>query len=189
MLQITRPAGAKGVLFLCRDNGARSQMAEAILNAFCGGSMRGHSAGIKPLAQIAEPVLQVIESHGIRTQGLRPKPWGEFDGADSENLEFVISICDPEAGEACAYWPGQPLRAHWHMHEPREGADLNEYYRSLDASFDHIFRCVNGFLNLPIEVMQKFALTRNEAASPPFVPDHLRITRLPVRAFAENERE
>jgi arsenate reductase len=91
----------------------------------------------------------------------------------------VFSICDPDAGESCAYWPGQPLRAHWHIPEPREAGNINEYYRELDETYELIFRCVNGFLNLPIEVMEKFALDREGDAG--FVPDHLRVTPLPAR--------
>jgi hypothetical protein len=50
----------------------------------------------------------------------------------------------------------------------------------LDETYEHIFRCVNGFLNLPIEVMQKFALNRKGDGNA-FVPDHLRVTPLPAR--------
>lgn len=180
MLTFATPPTPKGVLFLCRDNGARSLMAEAILNNFSGGAMHAYSAGVEPLHTIAMPVLQVIESHSLSIKQLRPKPWNEFDGVEGCKLDFVFSICDPRVGEACAYWPGQPLRAHWHIPEPREGADINEYYRALDESYDLIFRCVNGFLNLPIEVMEKFALSRDRETAP-FVPDHLRLTPLPAR--------
>jgi len=183
VLTIATPTAPKGILFLCRDNGARSLMAEAILNNFAGGDMRAYSAGIEPLHEIALPIVQVIESHLVATKQLRPKRWNEFDGAEGRKLNFVFSICDPRAGEACAYWPGQPLRAHWHIAEPREGADINEYYRALDETYEHIFRCVNGFLNLPLEVMQKFALSResDDGGGAPFVPDHLRLTLLPAR--------
>jgi protein-tyrosine-phosphatase len=177
VLNIASPKAPKGVLFLCRDNGARSLMAEAILNNFAGRDMRAYSAGIEPLHGIALPILQVIESHSVSIKELRPKRWNEFDGVGG--LDFVFSICDPDAGEACAYWPGQPLRAHWHIPEPREGGNINEYYRLLDETYEVIFRCVNGFLNLPIEVMQKFALTREGDGT--FVPDHLRVTPLPAR--------
>jgi protein-tyrosine-phosphatase len=170
----------KGILFLCRDNGARSLMAEAILNNFAGGDVRGYSAGIEPVREVALPVLQVIESRLVSIKNLRPKPWTEFDGVKGRKLHFVFSICDPNAGEACAYWPGQPVRAHWHIPEPRDLGDINEYYRMLDETYDIIFRCVNGFLNLPLEVMQKFALCR-EGDGNSFVPDHLRVKPLPAR--------
>ena len=176
---------AKGVLFLCRDNGARSLMAEAILNSFSSGPMRAFSAGVTPCAEIPMPVSQVIEARGVEVKGLRSKSWTEFDGLPGLKLGFVISICDPDAGEACPYWPGQPVRAHWHIAEPREQGDVNEYYRILDETYDVIFRCVNGFLNLPLEVMNTFALNRShDRRRAPLVPDHLRVTPLPARAPA-----
>ena len=176
---------AKGVLFLCRDNGARSLMAEAILNSFSSGPMRAFSAGVTPCAEIPMPVSQVIEARGVEVQALRSKSWTEFDGLPGLKLGFVISICDPDAGEACPYWPGQPVRAHWHIAEPCEQGDVNEYYRILDETYDVIFRCVNGFLNLPLEVMNTFALNRShDRRRAPLVPDHLRVTPLPARAPA-----
>ena len=164
------------VLFLCRDNGARSLMAEAILNSFSGGAMRAFSAGIEPGKDIPMPVTQVIESRGVSIKGLRPKRLAEFEGLAGRKLDFVISICDPGAADVCPNWPGQPARAHWHIAEPIEQSDVNEYYRLLDETFEHILRCVNGFLNLPFEVMQKFALQRGErVADALLAPGHPRL--------------
>ena len=48
--------------------------------------------------------------------------------------------------------------------------------------FDHLLRCVNGFLNLPIEVMQKFALQRGERAADALpATGHPRLHTLPAR--------
>jgi ArsR family transcriptional regulator, arsenate/arsenite/antimonite-responsive transcriptional repressor / arsenate reductase (thioredoxin) len=175
----------KEVLFLCRDNGARSLIAEAILNSFSGGGMRAFSAGVESRKDIPMPITQVIESRGVSIKGLRPKLWSEFDGLAARKLDFVFSICDPEVNEVCAYWPGQPLRAHWHIAEPLEQKDVNEYYRLLDETFDHLLRCVNGFLNLPFEVMEKFALQRqNGDPDARLVPGRLPVTAFPARVRA-----
>lgn len=175
----------KEVLFLCRDNGARSLMAEAILNSFSGGGMRAFSAGIEPRKVIPMPVTQVINSRGVSIKGLRPKLWSEFDGLAAHKLDFVFSICDPKVNEVCSSWPGQPLRAHWHIAEPIEQKDVNEYYRLLDETFDHLLRCVNGFLNLPFEVMEKFALQRKTGEpDAQLVPGLLPVRPLSTRARA-----
>lgn len=175
----------KEVLFLCRDNGARSLMAAAIMNSFSGGGMHAFSAGVEPCKDIAMPITQVIESHGVSIKGLRPKLWTEFDGLAARKLDFVFSICDPEANEVCSYWPGQPTRAHWHIAEPLEQKDVDEYYRLLDETFEHLLRCVNGFLNLPFEVMEKFALQRqNSEPDTRLVPGRLPVTPLRARVRA-----
>ena len=172
----------KEVLFLCRDNGARSLMSEAILNSYSGGGMRAFSAGFEPRKDIPMPVTQVIESRGVSIKGLRPKRSAEFEGLAGRKLDFVISICDPEAADACANWPGQPARAHWHIAEPLEQRDVNEYYRLLDETFEHILRCVNGLLNLPFEVMQKFALQRSQrVANALLASGHPRLHAPPMR--------
>ena len=78
MLTFNAAQRPKEVLFLCRDNGARSLMSEAILNSYSGGGMRAFSAGFEPRQDIPMPVTQVIESRGVSIKGLRPKRWAEF---------------------------------------------------------------------------------------------------------------
>jgi hypothetical protein len=105
--------------------------------------------------------------------------------AGARKLDFVFSICDPETNEVCAYWPGQPMHAHWHIAEPLEQKDVNEYYRLLDETFEHLLRCVNGFLNLPFEVMEKFALQRkNGGPDTRLGPGSLPVTPLRARVRA-----
>ena len=59
---------------------------------------------------------------------------------------------------------------------------MNEYYRLLDETFEHILRCVNGFLNLPFEVMQKFALQRGQrVANALLASGHPRLHAPPMR--------
>ena len=96
------------MLFLCRDNGARSLMAEAILNSFSGGAMRAFSAGLEPRKDIPMPVTQVIELRGVSIKGLRPKLWSQFEGLARRKLDFVFSICDPEATTPAPIGPGNP---------------------------------------------------------------------------------
>jgi len=111
------------VLFLCTHNSARSIVAEAILNHIGKGRFQAYSAGSSPRAnqQPNHLGLQVLQSAGIATAGLRSKSWDEFGAADAPQMDLVITVCDNAAGEVCPYWPGQPATAHWGYPDPSAG--------------------------------------------------------------------
>ena len=111
------------VLFLCTHNSARSIVAEAILNHIGKGRFQAYSAGSSPRAnqQPNHLGLQVLQSAGIATAGLRSKSWDEFGAADAPQMDLVITVCDNAAGEVCPYWPGQSATAHWGYPDPSAG--------------------------------------------------------------------
>jgi len=92
--------GRKKILFLCRVNGGRSIMAEAIMNQFSGGLFRAYSAGLEPVETVPKTVLRVLQSHGIKTGLLRPKSIASLE-SQGIGFDFVISTCDRAVGEAC----------------------------------------------------------------------------------------
>ena len=66
------------VLFLCTGNSARSIMAEAILNELGLGKFRAYSAGSQPKRGVSPHTIQLLQSLGYQTSGLRSKSWNEF---------------------------------------------------------------------------------------------------------------
>lgn len=106
------------VLFLCSGNSARSIMAEAILNWHGQGSFKAFSAGSHPEAGVNPYALAALRNAGFAAEGLRPKSWDEFTGAQAPELDFVFTLCDSAAGEICSPWPGRPMNAHWGIPDP-----------------------------------------------------------------------
>jgi len=150
------------VLFLCTGNSARSILAEAYLNAAGAGRFRGYSAGSHPAGKVNPLALELLERKQMRTEGLRSKSWDEFAQPGAPALNFVFTVCDNAAGEACPLWPGQPVTAHWGVADPAAVVGSDEDRR---RAFLNAFVALSGridlFLNLPIEKLEARALKKS----------------------------
>ncbi|MDB5431861.1 MAG: ArsR family transcriptional regulator [Caulobacter sp.] len=105
------------VLFLCTGNSARSQMAEAMANAFSGGAVRAVSAGSQPKALHPNAVRAMREAHGLDLSSQASKSLAVFEG---QGFDWVISLCD-RVREVCPAFPGQPEVVHWSIANPATG--------------------------------------------------------------------
>lgn len=62
------------VLFVCKENAGRSQLAEHLFNASVRGLHEGRSAGTTPREEVYPAVLQALTRRGIDAGAARPKP-------------------------------------------------------------------------------------------------------------------
>ncbi len=147
------------VLFLCTGNSARSILAESILNKDGAGRFRAFSAGSRPKGAVNPFALKVLENFGFPTEGFRSKSWEEFAQPGAPVMDFVFTVCDNAAGEACPVWPGQPMTAHWGIEDPAavEGPDI-EKDKAFVAALRYLRNRISVFTALPIVSLDRMTL-------------------------------
>ena len=149
------------VLFLCTGNSARSIMAEAILNQKGTPNFRAYSAGSLPAGFVRPEALKLIEQARLPVNGLRSKDWDEFAKPGAPKLDFVFTVCDKAAKEACPVWPGQPMTAHWGVPDP---AAVDGSREAIEKAFRDAFmildRRISLFLCLPLASLDKLAIQK-----------------------------
>ena len=101
------------VVFLCRGNSARSQLAEGWLRQLSGGRYVVRSAGTQPgelhalavevMAEVGIDIGYQQAKHVDRLAGLRP--------------DVVVTVCDI-AREECPLWPAAVQLLHWSLPDP-----------------------------------------------------------------------
>lgn len=148
------------VLFLCTGNSARSILAEAVTNHVGQGRFIAYSAGSTPKGDVHPMTLETLRKVGISTEGLRSKAWDEFAIPNAPKMDFVFTVCDNAAGEACPVWPGQPMTAHWGIEDP---AAVDGPAFKQQAAFDDALRYMRNriaaFMSLPLVSIDRMALT------------------------------
>lgn len=104
------------VLFICVHNSARSQMAEAWLNQFCGDFFAAQSAGLEP-GTLNPLVVEAMGEAGIDIS--HKKTQAVFDVFTSGKLfGYVITVCDETNAEKCPIFAGVTKRLHWSFPDP-----------------------------------------------------------------------
>ena len=147
------------VLFLCTGNTARSILAEAVLNKEGRGRFHAYSAGSQPKGTVNPFALHLLQRLDYPTTGLRSKSWTEFAKPGAPVMDFVFTVCDNAAGEACPIWPGRPMTAHWGVEDPAavEGKDVEKELAFVDA-LRFLKNRINAFVSLPLKSIDAMAL-------------------------------
>ncbi len=147
------------VLFLCTGNSARSVLAEAILNRIGKSRFVAYSAGSQPKGQVHPETLRLLNELHYDTSALRSKSWSEFAKPGAPPLDFVFTVCDNAAGEACPFWPGQPMTAHWGVPDPAAASGSSaEIALAFRDAYRMLERRIEIFTALPLAKIDKLSL-------------------------------
>ena len=149
------------VLFLCTGNSARSVLAEAILNRVGMGRFKAWSAGSHPKGEVHPYTLELLENLNFDTSFARSKSWDEFAAPGAPAMDFVFTVCDQAAAEACPVWPGQPMTAHWGLPDPVkvQGSDAERHLAFADA-LRMMTNRIGIFVSLPFDKLSKLSLQK-----------------------------
>ena len=104
------------VLFVCIHNSARSQMAEAFLNALGTGRYQAESAGLEP-GTLNPLVVEAMREVGIDISQAKTKSVAEML-ARGPVFDTVVTVCDEASAERCPVFPGPATRLHWGFPDP-----------------------------------------------------------------------
>lgn len=119
-----------GVLFLCRGNAVRSQMAEGFFRSLAPEGVRVWSAGYSPIGVVAETVT-VMNEVGVDISAQVSKGMDEIP---KEAIDLVITLCG-DRDDPCPVFPGKTERLHWPLMDPylanRTGDDGLDEFRSV----------------------------------------------------------
>jgi arsenate reductase (thioredoxin) len=149
------------VLFLCTGNSARSIMAEAILNGKRNPHFTAYSAGSMPSGTVRPEALKQLHAANLPADGARSKSWEEFSKPGAPEMNFVFTVCDNAAKEACPIWPGQPMSAHWGIPDPSAVSGTPaEIDRAFRDAFVTLGRRINLFVSLPLASLDAIAIKR-----------------------------
>ena len=136
------------ILFLCTANSCRSILAEALFNHLAPVGMRAFSAGSEPRGEINPLTLEALARAGIAADGLYSK---SSDAHQALNPDFVITVCDKAAGEACPVHFGPAIKAHWGLADPSEVAGSSaDVEAAFDATLTRLELRIAAFLALPL---------------------------------------
>jgi arsenate reductase (thioredoxin) len=154
------PERPYNVLFLCTGNSARSIMAEAILNRLGAGKFRAYSAGSQPKGGVNPNTIQILQKLGYDATQARSKSWNEFVRPSAPQFDFIFTVCDDAAGEACPVWPGKPMTAHWGIRDPAAvaGSPL-EVAAAFQEAYGLLVKRIELLAALPFRSLDELALS------------------------------
>lgn len=147
------------VLFVCTGNTARSILAEALLRDLGQGRFVAFSGGTAPKAAPHPGALAVLARQGHATEDLACTALETYQAAGAATMDFVFTLCDTAAHEACQPWPGQPVSAHWGLPDPAAvTGSPAEQALAFAQTYAALRRRIAAFVALPLRDLDRMSL-------------------------------
>ena len=149
------------ILFLCTGNSARSILAEVLVTTLSGGKFIGYSAGSNPAGRVNPFAFELAKEMGYPKEKLRSKNWDEYSLPDSPQMDFIITVCDIAANEACPIWLGHPLTAHWGFPDPASIEGIDAIKReAFQKTLLGLTKNIEALIQLPIDQLDLLSLKK-----------------------------
>jgi arsenate reductase len=147
------------VLFLCTQNSARSQMAEAFLRELAGERFEVMSAGCNPTDEVHPYAVEAMREVGIDISDQYPKGLKTYMGKVGFN--YSIIVCARAKKDCPKTFPGVGMRLVWVFDDPR-GEDVPEEERleKFREIRDEIEQKILDWLEHPEEELAKLKTER-----------------------------
>lgn len=147
------------VLFLCTQNSARSQMAEALLREHGGDRFEAYSAGCRVAEEIHPHAVAVMEEAGVDISDQYPKGLRTYMGKVGFN--YSIIVCARAEKDCPKTFPGVGTRLVWLFDDPRgEGVPEEERLEKFREVRDQIEQKILQWLEHPEEELAKLRAER-----------------------------
>ena len=128
------------------------------MNAMGAPRFKAYSAGSFPNGRVNPFALELLQKNRLPVEGLRSKSWDEFALPGAPEFDFIFTVCDNAAGEACPLWLGKPVTAHWGIPDPAHVEGDEARRAAFKKASDQLARRIQLFLSLPIEKLDQLIL-------------------------------
>ncbi len=133
----------KRVMFVCKKNSRRSQMAEGFARTLGAGVIEVASSGLEA-SKVDPKAVEVMAEIGIDISNQTSKPISDFN---SDDYDAVISLCGcgvnlPEA------WVLREIFQDWQLDDP-EGKPIETFYRVRDEIKERVALLLTKLGNTP----------------------------------------
>lgn len=146
----------KSVLFICTENAARSQMAEALLRHKVGSLFDVFSAGTHP-TEVDSRAIDALSTFGIYTNNLVSKNISVFE---DKVFDYVITLCD-KANDKCRSYTDAGKQLAWDLPDPKKRSDSNAFSVTVNELTNRLsmFLLVEQNAFSPESTSQQYSIT------------------------------